>query len=120
MLFSFRDRATVASIHKPAVCAKPKEGSTPEPAKAFSSPDATRVVVVRNDEPDLLLWDVATRRLERTVRWPDHTSGSDVIGVSRDLNSVATTEVGRRPYPGARYRRCGEGIPQLWRAAPKM
>jgi len=94
MLFSFRERATVASIHKPAVCAKPKEGSVPEPAKAFFSRDSTRVVVVRDDEPDLLLWDVATRRLERTVRWPDHKSGSDVIGVSRDLNSVAAQGVG--------------------------
>ena len=60
ILFSFRDRASVASVHKPAVCDKPKDGNAPEPAKIFSSPDSTRVVIAQDGDPDLRLWDVAT------------------------------------------------------------
>jgi WD domain, G-beta repeat len=106
MLFGLRERATVASVHKPAVCAKPKEGEPPAPEKVFSSPGSTLVVVTREAEPDALVWDVKARRLVRTIHWPGPVGAGELIGVSRDLKFAAT-----HASDGIRIRALDSGAP---------
>jgi WD40 repeat protein len=93
-LWSLHERAAVADVHKPATCDKPTDSNETEPARIFSSPQSSRVLIVPNDAPELLLWDVAARKLEKTVRWPEQTAAANVIGLSHDLGAVAVVERG--------------------------
>ena len=104
MLFSFSKRAMLASIYKPADCAKPKAGDEPKPVRIFSTPDSALVVVSRESEPDMLVWDMAAHKLDRKIHWPDQTGSPRIIGVSHDLKFAATAETG-----GVRIRALDSG-----------
>jgi WD40 repeat protein len=91
MLFSLKDRTVVAPILRPAVCAKPKDDQQTADFKLHGSPDSRRVLISQEGNPDLLIFDAATRKPERTVRLPAD-SRSRVIGVSRDFRLAAFSE----------------------------
>jgi WD40 repeat protein len=92
--WSFAAAAVVADVHKPTTCDKSKDGGDTDPAKIFSSPQSSRVVIVPDDKAELMLWNATTRQLEKTVRWPDQAKAPDVIGVSQDLAVVAQSDRG--------------------------
>ncbi|MGE3989557.1 WD40 repeat domain-containing protein [Pseudorhodoplanes sp.] len=92
-LFSLKERAVTAAIHKPALCTKPKDDEDRKPLRLHASPDSGRVLISQESDPNLRIFDVATRKMERTVRLPDG-AGTRVLGVSRDLGMVAIGEEG--------------------------
>jgi WD40 repeat protein len=105
-LWNFADHAFIADIHKPERCDKLKDTYDPDVVKIFASGSSPRVVIAQADAPELLVWDLAARKLEQTIRWPDQVKPPNVIGLSHDLKSVAVAE------PGVvRIRALGTGAP---------
>ena len=104
--WSFAAGAVVADILKPATCDLPKDGSDVDPAKIFSSPQSFRVLIAPGDAAELMLWDVAGRKLEKTIRWPGLAAAPKVIGVAQDLTAVAVAERG-----AVRLRALDSGAP---------
>ena len=99
VLFDLRERAVVASIHRPAGCEIPERpGYSDSPLnfvdKVFFGPQSSRVLVAPQDGSDLVLFDTAARTLERTIRWPGQAAQPQVIGVAPDVQAVATVEGG--------------------------
>ena len=99
VLFGLRERAAVASIHRPATCELPERpGYSDSPLnfadKIFASPQSSRILVAPQDGSDLVLFDTAARKLERTIRWPGQTAQPQVIGLSQDVQAVATVQSG--------------------------
>ncbi|MET0868291.1 MAG: WD40 repeat domain-containing protein [Pseudorhodoplanes sp.] len=91
VLFSLKDKSVIVPVYRPAVCAKPKDGADPAELKVFHGPDSTSLLITRDDDPDLRIFDVATRRLTNTFRWPA-VAKPQVLGVSGDMRLVATKE----------------------------
>ena len=84
----------MADIHKPERCDKLKDTYEPDAVKIFAGASSPRIVIAQKDAPELLVWDLAARKLEQTIRWPGQDSAPNVIGVSHDLKSVAVAEPG--------------------------
>ncbi len=93
-LWSLRERAIVTDIHKPERCDKLKDTYDPDAVKIFFSPQSPRIVIAQKDAPELLVWDLAARKLDQTIRWPGQDKPPNVIGLSHDLKSVAVAEPG--------------------------
>lgn len=98
MLFSLKQRAVIAPVHRPANCDKPKEGEE-KAFKLHASPDSNRIAISQEGDPDLRIFDTASRKIEQTLPLG---AGSRVLGVSRDLKQVAigeTDRIGVRSLP---------------------
>lgn len=87
MLFSLKDRAVTAPVLRPALCDKPKD-EQPKPFRLHASRDSGRVAISRDGDPDLRVFDTASRKIVHTLRLPDGPAAR-VLGVSRDLKHVA-------------------------------
>ena len=125
-LWGFKERAIVAEVHKPERCDRDKEKFEPEAVRIFQGAQPPRMLVVQGDAPDLLVWDMTARKLDKTILWPGQASPANVIGVSPDLKSVAVVEPGMVRIRAVRRRYHEQGIcvasgPQsatAWRLAP--
>lgn len=93
-LFGLKERAVIAPVYRPAVCAKPKDGEDVKPLKLHMSPDSNRVLISQEGDPDLRIFNAATRKVERTLHLPDG-AGTRVLGVSRDFKLVALGDADR-------------------------
>jgi WD40 repeat protein len=93
-LWNYVTHAFVADIHKPERCDKQKDTYESDAVKIFAGGSSPRVVIAQADKPELLVWDLAARKLERTIRWPDQSKPPNAIGLSHDLKSVAVAEPG--------------------------
>ena len=90
-LFGLKDRSIIVPLYRPANCSKPKDGEVPQDPKVFHGPDSTRLLITQDGDPDLRIFDVATRRMTSTFRWPD-VAKPEVLGVSGDMRLVASKE----------------------------
>ena len=93
-LFSFRERGPVADIYKPDDCAMPADRRQAEEPRIFVDNTAARIVVA-DGKAAARVWNVATRRPERTLAWPDSVGMPLLMGVSGDLRLAAVREDGR-------------------------
>ena len=90
-LFGLKDRSIIVPLYRPAICTKPKDGEAPGDPKVFHGPDSTRLLITQDGDPDLRIFDVATRRMTNTFRWPD-VAMPQVLGVSGDMRLAASKE----------------------------
>ena len=94
-LFSLKERAVVASVYRPAVCSKTKDGHEFERVAPAREPGVRASIVISQEgHPELTVYDTTTRKVERTLRLPAG-SRARVIGVSRDLKLAALAETDR-------------------------
>lgn len=91
-LFSLTERAIVAPIYRPAECKKKKDVENAREPGVHASPGSRRIVIAA-EGPELVIYDTATRKIERTLRLPADPKAR-VIGVSRDLSLAAVAEPG--------------------------
>lgn len=91
MLFSLKEKSVIVPVYRPALCEKPKDGAEPGDLKVFHGPDSSRILIVREGEPDFRIFDVATRRMTNTYRWPG-IANPRVLGVSGDMRLAASLE----------------------------
>jgi WD40 repeat protein len=91
VLFSLKDKSVIVPVYRPANCAKPKDGEATDEPKVFHGPDSTRLLIAQEGDPELRIFDVATRRMINTIRWPDVTS-PQILGVSGDMRLIASKE----------------------------
>ncbi len=91
MLFSLKEKSVIVPVYRPALCEKPKSGAEPGELKVFHGPDSTRILIVREGEPDFRIFDVATRRMTNTFRWPG-VGNPRLLGVSGDMRLAASLE----------------------------
>jgi WD40 repeat protein len=91
LLFSLKEKSVIVPVYRPANCAKPKEGEEAAELKVFHGPDSSSLLIARDGDPELRIFDVATRRMTNTFRWPG-VSNPQVLGVSGDMRLVASKE----------------------------
>ncbi len=91
VLFSLKDKSVIVPVYRPANCARPKDGEATHEPKVFHGPDSTRLLIAQEGDPELRIFDVATRRMINTIRWPDVTN-PQVLGVSGDMRLIASRE----------------------------
>jgi WD40 repeat protein len=91
VLFSLKDKSVIVPVYRPANCARPKDGEAAAELKVFHGPDSTRLLIAQEGDPELRIFDVATRRMTNTIRWPD-VANPQVLGVSGDMRLVASKE----------------------------
>jgi WD40 repeat protein len=95
VLFSLRDQTNFIDVYTPATCVKPEEGALSEAPKLFPGPGGTQLVMAQEGDPELKVWDARTRRVERTIHWPDDAAAKGVIGVARDFKLAATQDANK-------------------------
>lgn len=82
MFVSLKDTKTFVTIDKPANCEMPKsEEGAPI---IFANPKKSSVIIARSGIPEFKQWDLQTRHVTRTIKWPNETS-SKIIGLDRDF-----------------------------------
>lgn len=89
LLFSLKDKSVIAPVYRPARCDKPKEDEDEADLKVFHGPDSTQLLIAREGEPEWPVFDVATRRMTQSLRWP---GAAKPLGVSRDMRLVVVKE----------------------------
>ena len=91
LLFSLKDKSVIVPVFRPATCSKPKDGEERAELKVFHGPDSSSLLIARDRDPELRIFDVATRRLTNSYRWPG-VANPQVIGVSGDMRLAATRD----------------------------
>jgi WD40 repeat protein len=91
LLFGLKDKSVIVPVYRPADCAKPKDGEEPAELKVFHGPDSSSLLITRDGDPELRIFDVATRRMTNTFRWAG-VAKPQVLGVSGDMRLVASKD----------------------------
>lgn len=90
-LFDLRGRAPPVRLDQGSECKAPANGAanhSENESKVLVSADRTRLIVARNGH--IKLWDPRSGKLQRSIDWTN-TNGESVVGGSRDLSQLATT-----------------------------
>jgi WD40 repeat protein len=91
LLFGLKDKSVIVPVYRPADCTKPKDGEEPAELKVFHGPDSSSLLITRDGDPELRIFDVATRRMTNTFRWAG-VAKPQVLGVSGDMRLVASKD----------------------------
>jgi WD40 repeat protein len=91
VLFSLKDKSVIVPVYRPANCARPKDGEAADEPRIFHGPDSTRLLIAQEGDPELRIFDVATRRMTNTIRWPG-VAKPQLLGVSGDMRLIASKE----------------------------
>ncbi len=102
MFLSLKDSTNFISVDQPTTCNQPDEPERPakllslrgfsfgEP-RIFPIPTDKRIIIARNGMPDLRVWDLQSRHIERTIKWRDEGS-ADAIALFPGSKWVATSQ----------------------------
>jgi WD40 repeat protein len=79
----------MASVDKPQPCNRPADGDAADhdygEPRIFPVPGEPHIILARHGIPELKRWDLRTRTVAATIRWPQDASAS-VIAIGRDLD----------------------------------